>query len=245
MQRERIFNAPGAVIGTLAVLIAVHVVMSMLSPDDFTWWLLALAFIPARYSGLAAELPGGVTAEVTSFVTHMLVHADLMHLAFNGIWLLAFGSVLCSRMGAWRFILFSICGGVTGALVFLLLNPGLAAPVIGASGAVSAMMGGVMRFLFNGIDRGEGYLLRHNPAAIPALSIGQTLRDRRIVLASIVFLAINLLAIVGFGKMGEAGAVAWEAHIGGYLFGLLAFGLFDRPEMSAPQNTERSEDDLD
>lgn len=239
------FNVPGAVLGILAVLIAVHVALSMLPPEQYTWWVLALAFIPARYAGFADQIPGGSTAEVTSFVTHMAVHADIMHLAFNSLWLLAFGSVLCARIGGLRFIVFSLTGGICGALLFLLFNPGLAAPVIGASGAVSAMMGGVMRFLFNAIDRGEGYLLRHQPAAIPAVTIGGALRDSRIVLASIVFLAINLLAIIGFGKLGETGAIAWEAHIGGYLFGLLAFGIFDRSDPRAAQNDLPPAEDFD
>ncbi len=245
MSREPIFNVPGAVLATLAVLIAVHATLSSLPEDQYTWWVLALAFIPARYSGLAGELPGGSTAEVTSFVTHMTVHADLTHLAFNGLWLLAFGSVLAARVGGLRFIAFSISGGIAGALLFLLFNPGLAAPVIGASGAVSAMMGGVMRFLFNAIDRGEGFLLRHQPSAIPAITIAQAVRDRRIVLSSIVFLAINLLAIVGFGKLGETGAIAWEAHIGGYLFGLFAFGLFDRVDQRAVHNDIPPTSDLE
>jgi membrane associated rhomboid family serine protease len=227
VNREPIFNVPGAVLATLAVLVAVHVVLSFLPPEQFTWWVLALAFIPARYSGLASDIPGGDTAAVTSFVTHMTVHADVTHLAFNGLWLLAFGSVLCARIGAVRFLSFSIAGGISGALLFLLFNPGLAAPVIGASGAISAMMGGVMRFLFSAIDRGEGYLLRHQPSIIPAVTVKAALRDRRIVLASVVFLGINLLAIIGFGTFGATGAIAWEAHIGGYLFGLLAFGAFD------------------
>jgi membrane associated rhomboid family serine protease len=245
VNRERIFNVPGAVLATLGVLIAVHIVLSALSPDEYTWWVWALAFVPARYSGLAYQIPGGSTAEITSFVTHMTVHADVTHLAFNSLWLLAFGSVLCSRMGGIRFIAFSISGGVAGALLFLLFNPGLATPVIGASGAVSAMMGGVMRFLFSAIDRGEGFLLRHQPSAIPAVSILGALRDSRIVLASIVFLGINLLAIIGFGKMGEAGAIAWQAHIGGYLFGLLAFGFFDRTDPRATQNDLSSKFDLE
>jgi len=226
-KREPIFNVPGGVLLTLAILIAVHAALSLLSPADFEWWVLALAFIPARYSGFASELPGGPTAAVTSFVTHMTVHADLVHLGFNAAWLLAFGSVLCARLGAVRYFAFSILGGIAGALLFLLFNPGLAAPVIGASGAVSAMMGGVMRFLFNAIDRGEGYLLREHPRAISSMPLATALKDRRIVLASLAFLAVNLLAIIGFGKFGEEGAIAWEAHIGGYLFGLLAFGLFD------------------
>ena len=236
MSREPIFNVPGPVLAILAVLIAVHAALATLSPEDYTWWVLALAFIPARYTGMSADLPGSGWADVTSFVSYMTVHADITHLAFNGLWLLAFGSVLGARMGAARFISFAVSGGIAGALTFLAFNPGLAAPVIGASAAVSAMMGGVMRFLFSAIDRGEGYLLRHQPAAIPAITVKAALRDRRIVLASIVFLAINLLAIVGFGKLGESGAIAWEAHIGGYLFGLLAFGLFDRSDNPAAQN---------
>lgn len=225
--REPIFNVPGGVLLTLAIMIAVHVALSLLSPADFEWWVLALAFIPARYSGFASQLPGGDPAAVTSFVTHMAVHADLVHLAFNSAWLLAFGSVLCARIGNFRFFAFSLLGGIAGALLFLLFNPGLAAPVIGASGAVSAMMGGVMRFLFNAIDRREGYLLRERPQAIPSMSLLTTLTDRRVIFFSLVFLGVNLLAMIGFGKFGATGSIAWEAHIGGYLFGLLAFGAFD------------------
>jgi membrane associated rhomboid family serine protease len=230
--REPIFNIPGGVLATLAIFLAVHVVLSLMPEEQSTWWILALAFIPARYSGLAGELPGGDTAAITSFVTHMAVHADLIHLGFNAAWLLAFGSVLCARLGNLRFFSFSISGGIAGAILFLLLNPGLAAPVIGASGAISAMMGGVMRFLFGAIDRREGYLLREHPRAIPRVSLVQCLQDRRVIFASLIFLLLNLLAMLGFGKFGETGAIAWEAHIGGYIFGLCAFSLFD----AAPQN---------
>jgi membrane associated rhomboid family serine protease len=68
------------------------------------------------------------------------------------------------------------------------------------------------------------------------VTLGGALRDSRIIFASIAFLAINLLAIIGFGKFGETGAIAWEAHIGGYLFGLLAFGVFDRSVDRAAHN---------
>jgi membrane associated rhomboid family serine protease len=236
VRREPIFNVPTPILVILGILVAVHVVLAMLPDEQYTWWVLALAFIPARFAGLSQELPGHPWADVTSFLTYMAVHADVTHLTFNCLWLLAFGSVLGQRMGTLRFVAFSLAGGTAGVLLFWMLNPALAAPVIGASGAISAMMGGVMRFIFNAIDRGEGYLLRERPSAIPAIDVKDALFDRRIVLASIAFLAINLLAIVGFGKLGEAGAVAWEAHIGGYIFGLLAFGLFDPPAEPAPHN---------
>lgn len=226
--RQPIFNVPTIVVVVIAVLALIHAGrMYLLSAEDNTWLLLAMSFIPARYAGFAGEIPGGDTAAVTSFVTHMLVHADAVHLAINGAWLLAFGAVLSKRMGAWRFLAFAICGGIAGAVAFLVVHPGLLVPVIGASGAVAAMMGGVMRFLFTAIDRQQGYLLRGNPAAIERMSLAQALTDRRIVLATIVFVGLNVLAIAGIGQMGTASAIAWEAHLGGYFFGLLAFALFD------------------
>ena len=236
--RQPIFNVPAVVVAIAAVLALIHAGrMYLLSAEDNTWLLIALSFIPARYAGFAGEIPGGDSAAVTSFVTHMLVHADALHLAINTAWLVAFGAVLSKRMGAIRFLAFSICGGIAGAVAFLVAHPGLLVPVIGASGAVAAMMGGVMRFLFTAIDRRQGYLLRGNPAAIERMSLKQSLTDRRIVLSTIVFVALNVLAIAGIGQMGTASAIAWEAHLGGYFFGLLAFALFDiAPQKFAPSD---------
>ena len=99
-----------------------------------------------------------------------------------------------------------------------------------------------MRFLFNAIDRGEGHLLRQQPCRHSARDAKQEhLQDRRILLASAVFIGINLLAIIGFGKFGAAGAIAWEAHVGGYLFGLLAFGAFDTAAQNETPHTPNSD----
>lgn len=226
--REPIFNVPGVVLAVLAALVLVHAGLQMLPEDYGLIVLLSMAFIPARYAGLAAELPGGEVAAYTSFLTHMLVHGDWVHLAINSAWLLAFGSVIAKRVGAVRFLLFSVAGGIAGAFAFLVVHPGLAAPMVGASGAIAALMGGVIRFLFSAFDRGQGYLLREHPSLIPLMPLAQALTDRRVLATSAIFIAINLLALVGFGGLGaEPGAIAWEAHLGGYFFGLLFFGLFD------------------
>jgi membrane associated rhomboid family serine protease len=73
------------------------------------------------------------------------------------------------------------------------------------------------------------------------MSLICTLKDRRVLLASLVFLGVNLLAMIGFGKFGATGAIAWEAHIGGYVFGLCAFSAFD----SATQNNHPPAPQLD
>lgn len=241
MAREPIFNVPGPVLALLAAFAAVHGLRLLLAPADAENLLIASAFIPARYVGFSYEIPGGEIAAVTSVFTHMFTHADLTHLFVNSAWLLAFGSILARRIGPLRFFAFFICGGLAGALAYLVMHLGEPTPVVGASGAIAALMGAVMRFLFVAIDSGKGYLLRENPAVIPAMSLAQSLSDRRIVLASLVFIAINLLAIVGFGTLGEAGGIAWEAHVGGFLFGLFAFGLFD----VAPQHEAQSAIDIE
>jgi membrane associated rhomboid family serine protease len=232
-ERQPVFNVPGAVLAILLAMIAVHTGRQLLDEQSGMWWLVALAFIPARYAGLAGELPGGDAASVTSWITHMFVHADMVHLIINSAWLLAFGSVICRRVGTLRFFAFTIASGIAGALLFLVIRPGLFAPVVGASGAVAGLMGGVMRFLFSAIDNGQGRRLSDRPAEIPAMSLRTALTDRRILSATAAFVALNLLAIFGFGAFGTGATIAWEAHLGGYFFGLLCFGFFD----IAPQHT--------
>lgn len=226
-RREPIFNVPPAVIAVLAILVGVHLLRQVLPPDLDEQMVLSLAFIPARYSGYASELPGGELAAWSSFLTHMAVHGDATHLMFNGAWLLAFGGAIALRAGGLRFLAFGAMTGVAGALAFLAVNPGLLAPVVGASGAIAGMMGGTMRFLFRGLDMGGVRMLREQPRAIPLMSLRETFQDRRVQLSTAVWLLLNALAVVGIGTGEERGGIAWEAHIGGFLAGILGFGWFD------------------
>lgn len=243
-ERQPIFNVPGPVLALLAIMVLVHIVMQYLPEDEMLWWLTALAFVPARYAQGAGELAGGETASYTSFITHQFVHGDIVHLSINGAWLLAFGTPLAKRLGWWRFVLLTLSCGVAGALTFLALHFGLMAPVIGASGAIAGLMGAVLRFLFPAIDHHQGALLRDDPRAIPAMPLSVALRDRRVIGASLAFVALNLLAIFGLGSPSNAGEIAWEAHLGGYFFGLLFFGLFDvaplKPSPTPPQSPSYS-----
>lgn len=230
------FNVPNVVVAVAALLVGVHV-LSILLPTAWENWLtLSMAFIPARYSGFSEMLPGGPTASVTSFLTHTLVHGDITHLMFNAAWLVVFGGAVAIRIGANRFLLFFAFCAVAGALTFLILNPGLMAPVVGASGAISGLMGGTMRFLFSAIDHGGIWMLREAPQSVPLMSISQMLNDRRVLAVSGIFILMNVLAMFGFSGV-MAGGVAWEAHLGGYFAGLFAFGFFEpKPKIHSPDN---------
>ncbi len=227
LKDEPIFNVPGSVLAVLLLLAAIHVGRSFLAPETDVWFVYAMAFIPARYTEFGAELPGGETARFTSFVTYMLIHGNFAHLAFNSLWLLAFGGAVARRVGALRFLAFSTMCGIAGALAFLAFNPGLDAPMVGASGAVAGLLGGVLRFLFSASDRGGFRRLHENPGSVPLMSLGEALTDRRVLFATAILVGVNLLAMFGLGGVDAPGGIAWEAHLGGYAAGLLGFGLFE------------------
>ena len=219
---EPIFNLPRVVVLLAGVMVAMQLIQMLLPTEESLQFLLALAFIPARYSGAAAELPGGYLTAITSFVTYMLAHAGWVHLLVNLMWMAAFGSPVAQRLGDWRFLSFSALCGIAGALTHLAFHFGEMTPVVGASAAISGQMAAAMRFVFGARPRGADL------AQVPLGSLSKTLSDRRILTVLVFWVVLN--AVFGLGVVsiaGTEGDIAWEAHIGGFLFGLLCFGFFD------------------
>ena len=239
MNREPLFNIPPVIVVVLAVLALVHAVRILLfSEQQDIEFLLTFAFIPARYDSsfvLGGALPGG-GAEVWTFITYAFIHADLTHLGVNVVWLLPFGSAVARRFGALRFLAFFMVTAAAGAALHLATHAGEPYPMIGASAAISGTMAGAMRFVFQrggplGLLRGADERAYHVPA-IPLLGV---LRDVRVLLFLVVWFGINIL--FGVGSLPITGIdqpVAWQAHIGGFLAGLLLFSWFD-PKPDFPQ----------
>jgi membrane associated rhomboid family serine protease len=226
--REPIFNAPGVVVWLLVAFAAVHALRWGLAPEESAWLTAALAFIPARLTGLAEELPGGWPATFTAFVTHVFVHGDLTHLIVNSAWLLAFGTPVARRTEWLPFVLFFLLSGAAGALFYFVVNGGVLTLVVGASGAISGLMGAAFRFMFRGMEEGGPLGLALAARSTPLMRLGETLRDRRILLVVAGWTILNVLLAWGASGLTEAAGIAWEAHLGGFYFGLAAFGLFDR-----------------
>jgi membrane associated rhomboid family serine protease len=230
---EPVFNVPRVITATLALLIGVHVVRDVLLSDNQNIeFLLLFAFIPFRYdpSVLATgSMPGGLGAEVWTFVTYGFIHGDWIHLSVNGVWLLAFGAPIARRFGTVRFLVFFLVTAAAGAIAHLFTHVGDLQPMIGASAAISGCMAAAMRFVFQ--RGGPLHLLRENDAdayRVPALPLVTALRDRRILVFLIAWFAINsLFAFTAAPIIGTGQVVAWQAHIGGFLAGLIAFAAFD------------------
>lgn len=230
-RRQPVFNLPPVIVASLAVLFGVHAArVTLLSPEVDFDLVLRFAFIPVRVIApgtIGSAIPGGPGAALWSFVTYALFHADWAHLIFNSLWLAAFGSTLAWRFGTTRFLAFSALGAICGAVASLLLNPDGLTPMIGASAAISAHMAGASRFVFF-----AGGPLRSfdGPAAYrrPAPPLRVAMSDRRVIAFLAVWFGLNLLFGLFAGNTSFAsGPIAWEAHIGGFLGGLILFRYFD------------------
>ncbi len=231
-RRQPMFNLPPVVIGLLGTLLAIHALRAwLLDPRSDAWTIATFAFIPLRVSAASAYsavFPGSEGARIWSFLTYALLHATWGHILINALWLAAFGSPLAWRLGAIRFLLFSAVGAVAGAVLHLVVYPQSPTPMVGASAAISAHMAGASRFVFahgGPLWRGqEGSGVYRQPAP-PLLAV---LSDGRVLTFLGVWFAVNLVFGLGGASPGLAsGAIAWDAHIGGFLAGLLLFPLFD------------------
>lgn len=197
-RRQPILNLPPMVTWLLVANLAVHGVRLLLSDGVDLGVILTFGFIPARYT--LPDLFGWQA--LVSPVTHLFLHGGLVHLLINMVMLMAFGSGVERRIGGPRMLAFTLVCGVFGAAAHLAVYPHSIMPVIGASGAISGLFGGVLRFL----------------------------PRRRGGLWPVVLLWIGVSILFGVNGMpGDGGAaIAWVAHIGGFLGGFLLFGLFDR-----------------
>ena len=222
--REPVFNIPGAVLLMIALCVGVHLVrLYGLSEEQDISMLVRAAFIPIRYSG---DYFFDIYA-VTSTVTYAFLHGGWTHLIVNMVWLAAFGSPLANRLGLLRFLAFWVATAWGAVALHYALHAGSQIPLVGASGAISGMMGAAARFGFN-IDRSWG------PGRFsgPPLTIVESLTSRTVIVFLVVWMAVNLMSGLGYLTPDDMGAVAWEAHVGGFLVGFLLIGLFgeSRPQ---------------
>ncbi|HEY6631111.1 MAG TPA: rhomboid family intramembrane serine protease [Rhizobiaceae bacterium] len=212
---------PGVVIALIAVCVGAHIVGTYLLDDrQYFWLLLHGAFIPILYSGQVQLdfLP------IAGPVTYSLLHGSIAHLTVNMIWLAAFGSPLANRIGTVRFLLFWVVTSIAAAGLHYILYMHSQMPLIGASGAISGMMGAAARFGFR-IDRSSG-----RPAfGGPVLPIAMVLRMRSTVAFLAVWMVINIVTGLYGLVPGEDSQIAWEAHIGGFVVGFFFVSSFDRP----------------
>ena len=179
--------------------VLVHVTLAFIVPPDEAVKLYQdFSFIPAAFS---AEAGGLSFFTLLSPISHMFLHADWVHLAFNSLMMIVFGTVVERRYGARLAALLFFAGGLAGAFVFWALHSAQAWPLMGASAGISALFGAALLMMDRDM-RGVSHVKRPHVGVIIGL-----------------WIAIMVVT----GLMG-GGQVAWPSHLGGFLTGL---GLFE------------------
>jgi membrane associated rhomboid family serine protease len=167
------------------------------------------------------EAPTWLTVFTADFM-----HGGLLHLGGNMLFLWVFGNNIEDRLGRVRFVAFYVLGGLAATALQTAMAPNATVPTVGASGAIAAVLG--------------GYILLYPRARVLTLIllviIPIFLRLPAMIVLGLWFVEQLLFGYYDVNSGGEAGGVAYFAHIGGFLFGLLAIRLFAgarRPPPSA------------
>ena len=197
----------------LAALWLVYVVGAMRAPALRQGTALDWGVLTGGLDSLQAWRMAVVDGSVLRLVSALFLHADWIHLLGNLVFLLIFGLPAERVMGGGRFLVLFLFGGAVANLAAVLAIGAPDRMIIGASGAVSAVIGAYLA-LFPGARLGV------------VLPLGLFLEFVRVP-ASLLIGLWALLQVV-FAYSGPAfGAVAWPAHIAGFLFGIV-FALFTR-----------------
>ncbi len=206
-------------------------------PSEFDQEVAQLGAIPdrithpghdcvVRQAGSDAEIgcpgsvrPGDVKVDSpwwATVFTSMFMHADILHIVFNMLFLWIFGNNIEDAMGRPRYIAFYLLSGIAAVYAFALLNTNGVVPLIGASGAIAGVLG--------------GYALLYPRARVLTVVI-LIFFVTLVEIPAWIFLAawlllVNIIPLTSSGFSGSGGGVAYAAHIGGFLFGLALIKLF-------------------
>lgn len=187
-----------------------------LGPNEQAAYFSSFGFIPATFFGQffypSAE---GIIWEWYSVITSMFSHGGIAHLFGNMLFLYLYGDNLEDALGKFRYLVFYLGCGFLAALAQAFLNPASQIPMVGASGAISGVIG--------------GYLLLYPRANIRVfywvlLFIGTMMVPAYLVLG--IWLLEQVLLFPD--SMKEAGGVAIAAHLGGFAGGFLLTPLFKK-----------------
>lgn len=187
---------------TAVIAIVTVAVSTVAILGGINFWAVFGGFIPARLSGIV-ELPGALPAWITPF-SSALLHGGWAHLGINMLMLLFAGSQVERVIGGSGLVLAYVIGGLAAVLAQYLFNPASPIPMIGASGAISALFGLYALFF------GRPKQVTRNQKLNRSIHVGWLL---------VTWVVLQWMA--GLLAGGEGVMLATPAHVGGFIAGLL------------------------
>ncbi|MFU8771425.1 MAG: rhomboid family intramembrane serine protease [Anaerolineales bacterium] len=182
----------------------------------------ALYLFITAFGIVPAALVSGQNLVIPFFLTpftSMFVHGSLTHILFNMVYLVAFADNVEDRLGHWRFLAFYLLAGLVAGLAQVLVDVSSTVPTVGASGAIAGVLAAYVVLFPQGKVR-------------MFLFLGPLSRIRRVSALFYIAIWFAMQFFSGVGSLGvataETGGVAYWAHIGGFLAGLMLAILFRR-----------------
>ena len=182
---------------------------------------------PAKVFALSSEI--GISERLYPFISSMFIHGDWMHIIANVIFLYIFGCNVEVAMGHTKFLVFYLLCGIAAALFHVLTNLGAPIPMLGASGAISGVLGAyITYFPISEFRNPIRIFFFKNIQSIPA--------------AAIIFLWLVIQFLSGIETIDrpvDTGGVAFWAHIGGFVAGLILARFFHKNRYDFNQKPRR------
>ncbi|MBD3413214.1 MAG: rhomboid family intramembrane serine protease [Candidatus Aminicenantes bacterium] len=194
---------------TLIALNCLVFLIQAFSPSGLQYFIIKMGVIPYEITHLASIPDVPRISPFLSLLTSMFLHGGLFHLLGNMLYLWIFGNNIEDYLGPGRFLFFYFISGLGASMVHILFNFNSTVPVIGASGAIAGILG--------------AYLILYPHARV------LTFVFLIFIIRIIPIPAAFVLGIWFFGQLlnvGLGGGVAWFAHIGGFLLGILLIKMF-------------------
>ncbi len=178
-------------------------------------FILYYGLIPCGLTG-NCHIVGRAFSDELTILTSMFVHAGFFHVAGNMLYLWIFGNNVEEAMGRLRFLVFYLLCGVAAAMIQTVLSPASRIPMVGASGAISGVLG--------------AYLLLYPHARVLTL-VPLGLFTQLAEIPAVIVLGFWIIVQIVNGLLTfnfQGGGVAWAAHVGGFAAGMLFVGFFKR-----------------
>jgi len=201
-------------INTLLILanVGVFALQWLLGVDQGGELLYQFAFIPSNFLAAPTNY-----SNIRNIFTAMFMHAGLLHLAGNMLYLWIFGDNVEDTFGHWGYLVFYLVGGVAGTLTHAFTNPGSVIPTVGASGAIAAVLGAYL-------------VLYPQSRVLTFIPIGFFITLRLVPASVILGIWFVLQFFNGVLSLAgpDMGGTAFWAHIGGFVAGVLLALLFGK-----------------
>ena len=194
-------HTPYFAYGFIALNVVVFLFQASLSTEEFRAFVVAYGCIPA-------EIEAG--QDYHTLLTSMFLHGSWMHLIGNMLYMWIFADNIEASVGSRDFVIFYLLGGLVASGCHIYFNSGSPVPAVGASGALSAVMGAYIVMFPKSNIRGYFIFFRVNVPAF--LFLGFWFYQQ---------------SSAGYASLGDtSGGIAWWAHIGGFVFGVLGGFVF-------------------